>query len=281
VLGCGTGSGSRPQPGETILFAAVGDSGTGRKPQFQVAAQMEAVRQSAGFDMVLMLGDNVYGSKRVTDLQSLYRLTFDEPYKPLLDAGVKFYASLGNHDALAERDYPPFNMEGRRYYSFERENVTFVALDSNAMDDDQLAWLTDTLGRATTLWKIVFLHHPLYSSARTHGSDVPLRRQLEPILVRHGVQVVLSGHDHVYERTTPQNGVVYFVSGAGGQLRRGNLSPKPFMAAGFDLDHSFLTFELEGGEVRFQAHSRTGFVVDSGLIPAQPQLLVRESRHTR
>ena len=88
---------------------------------------------------------------------------------------MHFYGALGNHDNPRNRYYPPFNMGGERYYTFARQNVRFFVLDTNMMDRKQLAWAETTLRESSEPWKIVFFHHPLYSDARRHGSDVELR----------------------------------------------------------------------------------------------------------
>ncbi len=80
------------------------------------------------------------------------------------------------------------------------------------------------------------------------------------------MNVVFSGHDHTYERLTPQKGIHYFVSGAAGQLRKGNLRPTDQTAAYFDQDRSFMLVEIAGDDMFFQAISRTGKTVDSGVI---------------
>jgi predicted phosphodiesterase len=90
--------------------------------------------------------------------------------------------------------------------------------------------------------------------------------QFEPLFTKYGVDVVFSGHDHVYERIKPQKGIYYFVSGAAGQLRRGNMRPDEETAAYFDQDQSFMLIEIAGSEMYFQSISRTGKVVDSGTI---------------
>ncbi len=214
------------------------------------------------FDLVIMLGDNMYGSQRPSDFVE----KFEEPYGPLLSAGVKFQASLGNHDRPENTSYKLFNMSGERYYTFVRRNVRFLALDSTLMNAKQLAWIETTLQNAREDWKICFFHHPLYSNARRHGSSVDLRVLLEPLFLRYGVDVVFSGHDHVYERLKPQKGIFYFVSGAAGQLRKGNMRPSEQTAAYFDQDQSFMLVEIAGTDLTFQAISRTGNVVDSGVI---------------
>jgi predicted phosphodiesterase len=251
-------------PGEqkSVRFAVIGDSGTGGAEQYQVAQQMEKCRQKSGFDFVLMLGDNIYGGKTQQDFERKFEL----PYKPLLDAGVKFYASIGNHDNSNERLYKPFNMNGARFYSFKKGNATFLALDSNYMDSSQLDWLDRQLQISGSEWKICFFHHPLYSDGKYHGSDMDLRAVLTPRFVKYGVNIVLSGHDHIYERIKPEEGIYYFVLGNSGELRYHDLKPSTNMAAGFDTDRGFMLVEITGDKFYFQTISRTGQVVDSGLI---------------
>jgi 3',5'-cyclic AMP phosphodiesterase CpdA len=249
----------------SLKFLAMGDNGTGERAQYEVAQQMTRLRETFAFDLVIMLGDNMYGGQRPND----YVRKFEQPYAALLSAGVKFQASRGNHDRPEQISYAPYNMNGQRYYTYVRGNVRFFALDSTLMDRAQLAWLDNALGSAREEWKICYFHHPLYSNAARHGSSVDLRLQLEPLFTRHGVNVVFSGHDHVYERIKPQKGIYYFVSGAAGQLRRGNMRPTNETAASFDQDQSFMAVEIAGADLTFQAISRTGRVVDSGVIRRQ------------
>jgi 3',5'-cyclic AMP phosphodiesterase CpdA len=252
------------RPG-SLKFAAIGDNGTGDRPQYEVAEQMTRSHATFPFDLVIMLGDNMYGGQRPAD----FVRKFEQPYAALLSAGVRFQASLGNHDRPENVSYRHFNMNGERYYSYVRNNVRFFALDTTNMDEKQLAWIDASLQRATEEWKICYFHHPLYSNARRHGSSVDIRVLLEPLFVKHGVNVVFAGHDHVYERIKPQKGIYHFVSGAAGQLRRGNMDPSDETAAYFDQDQSFMLLEIAGSQLFFQAVSRTGKTVDSGAIARQ------------
>lgn len=248
----------------SVRFAVIGDMGTGGRGQYQIAEQMERFREKTGFDFVLMLGDNIYGGSSPADMQR----KFAQPYKPLLDAGVKFYASLGNHDNPNERFYKPFDMDGKRYYSFRKGNAEFFALDSNYMDPAQLSWLDKALHESDAIWKICFFHHPLYSDGKFHGPDVDLRAKLEPVMKAGGVRVVLSGHEHVYERIAPHDGIAYFVVGDSGELREHGLRRSKDTAAGFDTGHAFMLMEIAGDQLYFQTISQTGATVDSGAIPA-------------
>ena len=247
----------------SLKFAVIGDNGNGTRQQYDVGHQMAARREAFPFDFVLMMGDNIYGGQGAAD----FAARFERPYQALLTAGVTFHAAIGNHDDPAtDVAYPPFNMRGARYYTFTKRNVRFVVADTNFLDRVQLEWIENTLKSATEQWKIVFFHHPLYSNGDRHGSNVELRVRLEPILVAHGVDVVMSGHDHIYERLKPQNGITYFVIGSSGQLRKGGLAPSPLTAAGFSDDQAFTLMEVAGRELYFQTISRTGAVVDSGII---------------
>ena len=229
-----------PAAADSVKFAVIGDNGTGDAPQYAVGQQMDAARATFPFSFVLMLGDNLYGRQTPQDFVD----KFERPYMPLLHAGVLFYASLGNHDDQSNRFYKPFNMNGERYYTFAKKNVRFVALDSNLLDSRQLEWTESVLKARNEGWTICYFHHPLYSNAGRHGANVALRVALEPLLVRYGVDVVFSGHDHVYERLKPQKGITYFVEGSAGQLRKGDVRPSDSTAAFFDTDQTFMLVEV-------------------------------------
>lgn len=256
-----------PNAQGSVKFAVIGDNGTGKDPQYEVGQCMAEAQETFAFDFVLMLGDNFYGSQRRPEDRAR---KFEEPYGLLLERGVRFFAALGNHDDESEIWYPPFNMQGRRYYTFTRPGVRFFVLDSNALDPEQLAWFEQALTAATEPWKVAYFHHPLYGNAGRHGSNYDLRVLLEPLLVRHGVRVVFSGHDHVYERLVPQQGVHYFVAGSGGQLRTGDVEPSPDSAAAFDTDRAFMIVEIAGDVMTFQTIARTGVTVDHGRIARVP-----------
>jgi len=280
LLGGGTtfiiaaGPGGRDQNKiERLTFAVIGDSGTGEKPQFDIASQMVAARLKTPFDTVIMLGDNIYEGGK----PQYFKPHFEDPYKDLLDAGVKFYAALGNHDApyAAEHvKYPKFNMGGKRYYSFERNNgfVEFFALDTTeqdgaSMSEAQLKWVKDALSSSKAYWKIVYFHHSIYSSGKMHSPYLKLRSQLEPLFVDYKVNVVFSGHFHVYERLKPQKGIQYYVAGSGGKLMKGNLNRNSaIFATGNDQVQIFLLSEIEGREMVVTAIDLSGKVVDRSRV---------------
>ncbi len=261
---------SLPKKADSVRFAIIGDTGTGSKQQHQVADLMLQYRAVFPFEFVLMMGDNLYGTETPAD----YKQKFQDVYQKLLDDKVKFYATLGNHDQPNERFYENFNMNGKEYYRFTKGNVAFYSLNSTYMDKKQLKWLEDELTKDTSEWKVAFFHHPPYSSAKKHGSDKQLREVLEPLFLKYGINLVLTGHDHVYERIKPQKGIYYFVSGAGGQLRSGDVKKgSPLTDKSFDQDQHFMLFEVVGNQLYFQVISRAGETVDSGVLPNQKRKL--------
>jgi len=261
-----------PKKAGSYRFAALGDMGRGDKWQYDVAKQMEAFRKEFPFEFVVMLGDNIYGTSTPED----YRRKFELPYKPFLDEDVEFYAVIGNHDEPNQPKYAPFHMGGERYYTFKPKapllarltdnDVQFFMIDTENFDRTQRDWLDREMGKSDARWKIAAFHRPIYTSGRYSLWALWTRASIEPTLVRHGVRLVLSGHEHFYERTKPQKGVTYFISGAGGSLRAHDIRPSSVMAAGFDTDYSFMLWEIAGDDAYFQSISRTGASVDSGVI---------------
>jgi 3',5'-cyclic AMP phosphodiesterase CpdA len=147
-------------------------------------------------------------------------------------------------------------------------------LESTYPVPEQIQWVENELQASSSDWKIAVFHHPLYSSGERHGSDLRLREVLEPLFLKYNVSVVLTGHDHFYERVKPQKGITYFVVGSGGQLRAGNIDRNSgITAAGFDTDLVYMAAEIAGDEMYFNTISRRGSVVDSGVLtrrkPAQ------------
>ena len=240
-------------------FALVGDSGSGNLAQQGVADVMLRYFTTARpFTFVLMLGDNLYHDD--------YQGEFSVPFQGLLERGVLFYAALGNHDREIQQHYKPFHMTDRLYYAFDEGNARFVVLNSNhPADDAQRAWLDGAFGNTGTKWRISFFHHPLYSSGQHAGqSREVIRPALEPALVRNRVDVVFSGHEHLYERVAPQQGIRYFVSGGGGQ------DLYAFHRSAFDevgaSEHHFMVVEIAGDRLFFEALTSQGRTIDCGVF---------------
>src|SRR5688500_10023047 len=250
------------KPKDTLKFAVIGDSGTGDSNQYRLAKVFTDMHQRFPYEFVLMMGDNMYGSENARDFQR----KFEIPYKPVLDRNVKFYASLGNHDSTNQRMYKLFNMNGERFYTFRpKPGIRFFALDSNYMDRTQLQWLEKELAASGSDWKIMFFHHPIYSSGGRHGSDTALRDQLEPLFLKYGVDVVMAGHEHFYERLKPQKGIHYFISGGAGTLRKGDVGGT-YTEKAFDQGFHFMIFEIDGDQMHFQTISDQNKTVDSGIV---------------
>jgi hypothetical protein len=247
-----------PQIRGGTVFALIGDSGSGDDPQREVAQAMLAYFKDARrFPFVLMLGDNLYDDD--------YEGEFSQPYKPLLDAGVKFYAALGNHDRDLEIHFKPFNMNDQDHYSFDEGNARFAVLNSNhPADPAQAKWLDGVYTGAGDKWRIAYFHHPLYSSGQhaAESRDV-IRPALEPVLTKNHVDVVFSGHEHLYERIAPQQGIRYFVSGGGGRnLYSVHGSPFDEVAVS---EHHFMVAEIAGDRLFYEAITPSRKVLDCGI----------------
>lgn len=255
-----------PNKADSVRFLVIGDTGTGTKQQQELADVMLRYRRVFPYEFVLMMGDNMYGGEKADD----FKKKFENVYKSLLDENVKFYASLGNHDDSNQRFYNHFNMHGEEFYRLKKGNVAFYALNSNYMDKRQVKWLEEELAKDTSEWKIAFFHHPPYSSGGKHGSSSGVREVVEPIFLKYGVNAVFNGHEHFYERIKPQKGIYYFISGAGGKLRRGDVKDNsPLTEKAYDKDMSFMLLEVASDQMHFQVITRTGETVDSGVLMNQ------------
>jgi predicted phosphodiesterase len=252
-----------PNEEGSIRFAVFGDAGRGSPEQYELGTLMNQYRQTFKYDTVLMTGDNIYYEDTPADMKK----KFEDPYKALLDQGVKFYASLGNHDSPNQRLYALFNMNGEEFYRIEKGGVSMYALNSVYMDKRQLDWFAAQLAKDANSWRIAFFHHPPFSSGKRHGSDEDIRKVLVPVMLSGGVDVVFTGHDHFYERVKPQDGIQYFVAGAGGKIRKGDIRKNsPLTEKGFDSDLSFMLIEIIGDEMHFQVIARNGSTIDQGVI---------------
>jgi 3',5'-cyclic AMP phosphodiesterase CpdA len=254
---------------DKLRFAVIGDWGTGDRDGIGVAEQMLTTHNRTPFDWVVAAGDNVYpnGSGRY------FEKHIEQPFAGMIKDRVPFYAVLGNHDIEEGRqdqcDYPLFHMGGKNYYTVKQGEglAELFMLDSTDFGTTQAHWLELALQASTAKWKIAVFHHPIYSSGKKHGSAMGLRKQLEPLFTRYKVQVAFSGHDHIYERTKVLQGIQYFVTGAGGKTRRGDINlQSEFRQVSYDEDNHFMLIEVDDKQMTFQAISESGVVVDSGII---------------
>jgi 3',5'-cyclic AMP phosphodiesterase CpdA len=291
VLGQRSESFPALHPGKPLFrFGLLADTGTGSVGQYAVGKALFQQHQARALNMVLLAGDNIYTNGEFEKIKAY----FATPYENLLKSGVKFYATLGNHDARADVcgndrgehcaatstqpikneqvTYPPFNMGGQRYYTFKQGNVQFFATETNSLGnptsptrDAQLKWLDRELGRSKAKVKVVFGHHPLYSVGRYGNNDI-LIRDVEPLLVKHKVNLWLDGHDHNYQRSNPIKGVTYVVAGGGGA----GLYPIQSQAdwsAYAKSTHSFATVDIYSDQLIVSGIDSNGVILDRGTVP--------------
>jgi predicted phosphodiesterase len=249
-----------------FAFAVIGDSGRGRKNQLAVAALLERLEP----DLILHTGDVVYPSGE----ERRYDRRFFAPYRQLIKE-VPIFPVLGNHDlergngaAYLANFHPSRNdpQGSGRYYSFDWGNTHFVALDSelyygdhSGRPEEQKAVLERDLQETRQHWKIAYLHRPIYSSSK-HGGDQEIREDLEPIIVRRGVDLVFGGHDHAYERTVPIQGVTHMVSGGGGK-RLYPAGRSEWTAFSKSAYHAVFV-RIDGGYLSLEAVEPDGTVLD-------------------
>lgn len=212
----------KPKISQPLLrFVSVADTGTGAAGQYAVAKAMTAYHQKNPYNLVILAGDNIYNNGEIEKINAV----FERPYQQLLKQGVKFQACLGNHDirtnnGVPQTKYPGFNMQSRRYYTFNRGQMQFFALDTNhnAEWKKQLVWLEKELAKSTATWKVVFGHHPIYASGH-YGSNPVFIQRFTPLFKKYNVQLYINGHEHHYERTIAIDGTTYLITGSGAGTR--------------------------------------------------------------
>ncbi len=255
--------------GDTVRFAVLGDNGTGGRNAMDIARQMAGSYQENPYGLVVLLGDiSYYGS-----IADRYQEVFVDPLGPLLNAGVRFLLAVGNHE-LEFQPSSKANQEIVRrletvsaqgsYYSVVQGPVEFFILDSStpkvtgAAGAEQIEWLQGALAGSTAPWKVAAMHHPPYSSGG-HGSDLAVREAVAPLFIEYGVDLVLAGHDHHYERTVPLDGVTYVVSGAGSKLRSTGTSGFTVVA---ESRLQFMIAEATADSIHLWAIGVDGEVID-------------------
>lgn len=241
-----------------LHLAVVGDVGTGGQAEYRTAAVIDKLEQQSEFDALLLLGDNVYDNGDPSQLEA----TVFDPFAPVLDGGTNLIAVLGNHDVdggFGDAQAAALGMPGR-WYTTQTEPATIVALDSTQADNEtQLAWLRTTLANTTTQWTIVIMHHPAYS-AGWHGGDPAVQANFVPLFEEYGVDLVLSGHDHDYQRSKKINGVTYVVTGAGAKLRA--TGHDEFTAISWST-HNFVDLAIHQDRIDAQAVDHNERAIDT------------------
>lgn len=203
----------------TVRIAVAGDTGTGDAAQAATVERMVLESQQDPYDALLLLGDLVYpdGDAALVDR------VVTEPFAPLVDGGAELLPVLGNHDIVSGEQQQILTALGQQtpWYVELVGPVRVVVLDSNQVEEPaQTEWLQDTLAepQPSGTWTVVAMHHPAYSAGK-HGSELPAREAWSPLFAAADVPLVLAGHDHDYQRSTPQDGVTYVVSGGGAKMR--------------------------------------------------------------
>ena len=249
--------------GPLYRIAVAGDVGYANDRAAKTAAAIVRAGAERPYDALLLLGDNVYPAGDPTRVPA----TVFEPFGPVLDTGARLMAILGNHDVMGgngDAQVAALGMPGQ-WYSEVIGDVTFIALDSNEPDNAvQRAWVEQTLAAATTTWRIVALHHPPYS-AGYQGSSLENREAFASLFERYGVQLVLSGHEHDYQRSVPINGVTYVVSGGAADTRR--TGREEFTARSISWHH-FVDLNVFADHLLVRGVNQSGRVFDQVTIPA-------------
>lgn len=270
-----TGSAAALPDSGPLRIVVIGDSGNGSPEQWEVARELTKARPH----LVLHTGDIVYPSGSLDD----YRDRYFAPYKDLLSR-APVYPAVGNHDygnhivrtRPGRRKFEVYRRIHRKpaYYSFDIGPAHLVSLDTSrawgvdaAADigpgSPQDAWLREDLAASRAPWNIVLLHVPVHAS-EDHGDHEALRAWLEPLFKKHRVQLVLQGHDHIYERSKPIEGTVFMTVGSGGaKLHPDRDRPRDPRFESRLAVHGFVLAELEPSELRLRFLDKDGVARDS------------------
>lgn len=249
-----------------LRLIATADSGSGDKNQFAVGRAMASYHTQSPFQLAILAGDNIYNSGEISKIKE----AFEQPYGELLKRGVKFRACLGNHDIRTENGVPQvkyadFNMDDR-YYTYTQGPAQFFVLETNSNVDwkTQMIWLTQQLQQSKAAWKIVYGHHPIYSSG-VYGTNAEMVKRFSEVFKQHRVNLYVNGHEHHYERSRNLEGTTYLVTGHGGASLRPvrKSESSEFAVSRF----GFSTIELYENSMVIQGIGTDGKVFDRGILP--------------
>ncbi len=249
-----------------LRFVAVADVGAGDRNQNAVSEAMTHYYQQSPYSLAVLAGDNIYTNGEMEKIGAV----FEQPYARLLKQGVKFHACLGNHDIRnangePQLRYAGYNMKGR-HYTFREKSAQFFVLDTNTNADwnGQLTWLNQELSRSTAPWKIVYGHHPIYSSGQ-YGTNQEMVSLLTPVFKKNGVQLYINGHEHNYERTRSIDGTTYLITGIGGAHLRpvGRSQWTEYAVSRF----GFSGVEVYDDRLEIQGIGTDYQVFDRGIVP--------------
>jgi len=263
----------------TFSFLVVGDSGMNNQAQLDVANQMA----TEDADFFIHTGDVVYPAGGVGAAVQEYDYRYFRPYQAFLSR-IPSFPVVGNHDLYGLFGQPfrdaftlPSNGTGGNleelYYSFEWGDSKFIAIESNTLfqysaTGSHMNWLSRELRQNTKKWVVVYLHAPLYSAGK-HGDNTALQNNLGPLLENYGVDLLIAGHDHNYERTKPIKafntdpsypGLVHVVTGGGGAALR-PVTPNANTDVAISAYH-YMRFSVAGDTMTGEAVTETGAVLD-------------------
>jgi hypothetical protein len=256
VLGVGGSSAAQTR----VAFLAVGDFGTGGLPERTIGRRLQLFESTHPADLLVLLGDNDY-TRSPARFRSNWRAGFGWAHR----SGLGIAGVLGNHDYQTGRGRYELRLLGMPgpYYTRTLGDAQLFFLDSNSVGDQQTHWLEDQLQSSSALWKIAVLHHPPYTCGG-HTGDLRVARRWVRLFEDYGVQFVLSGHDHNYQRFIARNGVTYVVHGGGGAglyPLHGCPSSYPTRMRSL-LEHGFLFVELSDDQLYGYAVDIRGRVRD-------------------
>jgi tartrate-resistant acid phosphatase type 5 len=266
-----------------IRFAVIGDFGQAGTPELDVANMIKSWHP----DFIITVGDNNYDNGAASTIDQnigQYFHEFISPYSGGFGSGDtvnRFFPSLGNHDwvtagAIPYLDY--FTLPGNeRYYDFVRGPVHFFVIDSddhepdgNASTSVQANWLHTKLTASTSPWKIVYFHHPPYSSGSVHGSSAVMQWPFR----EWGASAILTGHDHTYERLM-HDSLLYLVDGLGGKSIYSFGAPVPESRFRYNSDYGALRVDAWLDSLCFQFFSRADSSIDRVVLYAAPIPIIR------
>ena len=225
-----------------VAFLAAGDYGVGGSRELSLGLRMKSYESRNPANMLVTLGDNDY-----TESPARFRENWRRSFGWARRTGLRVAGVLGNHDYEVARGRYQFRTLGMPgpYYTRRLGDAQLFFLDSNAVTDRQTAWLEQQLAESTSTWKIAVFHHPPYTCGG-HSGHSTVERRWVPLFESYGVQLVLSGHDHNYQRFAKRNGVTYVVHGGGGaglyRIRGCPSSYPPRVRARYE--HGFLSVSI-------------------------------------
>ncbi len=253
-----------PSPVTESDILATGDFGVGGTTEQELGAAMKRFASRHPTDLLLTLGDNDY-----TESPTAFHQNWVAAFGWLGSAGVGVAGTLGNHDVRVDGgryEYDELDMRRARYRRTVG-NVQLFILDSNRVNARQTEWLKTVLPASTAVWKIAVFHHPAWTCGE-YRSNAAIVEKWVPLFEQYGVQLVLNGHDHNYQRFGPRRGVTYIVHGGGGaHLYPIQSCPASYPTRRFArASHGFLFLRATDSALQVSALNRRRQVIDSVVI---------------